>query len=72
MWRRLAAAARRSSRYAREIVVLLLVKTLLLSLLLNGLSAGPAPRRVDASRAEVHLLGPQPTATPVTKDPHGR
>jgi len=74
VWPRLVAALRRSPRLGREIALVLLVKTLLLALLFNGLSPGPAPRRVDAGLAEQHLLGPQATAAADTAegDPHGR
>ena len=44
-WRRLVAALRRSPRLNREIALVLLVKTLLLGLLSNVWSPGPAPRR---------------------------
>ena len=41
----------------REIALVLIVKSVLLALLLYGLSAGQAPRRVDPGLAEEHLLG---------------
>jgi hypothetical protein len=56
-WRRLRARLRRSTRLAREITLVLVVKTLLLSLLFNVVPAREAPRRVDAGQAAQHLLG---------------
>jgi len=75
VWQRLVASLRRSPRLGREIVIVLLVKTLLLALLFNGLRAGPAPRHVDVGLAKEHLLGPQATAdaaATAARDTHGR
>ena len=67
--RGLVEALRRSPLLAREIALVLIVKTVLLALLFNGLSAGPAPRRVDAGLTEQHLLGRQVNTT---EDADGR
>jgi len=59
VWRGLLAALRRSSPLAREIAVVLLVKTVLLGLLLHALSSGPKPGRALAQqRTAQQLLGP--------------
>jgi hypothetical protein len=56
--RALRSALGRSSPFAREIALVLLVKTLLLVLLLRALSHGPAPSRpVAQQRAAQQLLG---------------
>jgi hypothetical protein len=58
LWRRLLAALRRSSPLAREITLILLVKTALLYLLFQALSHGPKPgRSVAQERTAQQLLG---------------
>ena len=51
----------------REITLALIVKSVLLALLLYGLSAGRTQRPVDPGRAEEHLLG-RPAGAEGTND----
>jgi hypothetical protein len=65
--RRLAAALWCNPGLGREIVLVLIVKTLLLSLLFHGLSAGPAPRRVDRLRRAAVLPAALARSTPARR-----
>lgn len=56
---------------AREITVVLMIKTLLLVLICKLAAPGPAGRRVDAGLAAQHLLGSGPRAEPLEHG-HGR
>lgn len=72
MWRRLLARLWQRPGLGREITLVLLVKTLLMSLLFSALSRGPAPRDGVAALAVEHLLGPQAAAATDKRNPHGR
>jgi hypothetical protein len=59
--RELLSALRRSSRFAREIALVLILKAVVLTLLFQALSHGPRPSRPLAQqRAAQRLLGVSP------------
>jgi hypothetical protein len=70
MARELLSALRRSSRFAREIALILILKAVVLGLLFQMFSRGPKPSRPLAQqRAAQQLLGLAPMPA---EQSHGR